>query len=114
MPGATSLEREAEVALQVWERWFLKFDLPLRTLVTPHVAPCTRPSSCVTVAPHPCPFPLHPQFLLALSMDPTATEAFMEKMMEKMTDKVVCACVCGCVCVCLLAYESYLLSVVFA
>ena len=41
MPGATSLEREAEVLLQVWEWWFLKFDLPLRTLGTPHVAPCT-------------------------------------------------------------------------
>ena len=33
----------------------------------------------------------------------------MEKMMEKMTDKVVRACVR----VCLLAYELYLLSVVF-
>ena len=36
-------------------------------------------------------------------------EALIEKMMEMMTDKVLCACVC----VFLLAYESYLLSVVF-
>ena len=41
MPGATSVEREAEVVLQVWEWWFVKFDLPLGTLGTPHVAPCT-------------------------------------------------------------------------
>ena len=41
MLGATSLEREAQVVLQVWEWWFLKFDLPLRPLRTPHVAACT-------------------------------------------------------------------------
>ena len=51
MPGATSLEREAEVVLQVWEWWFLKFDLPLRTLGTPHVAPYTM----ATVMSNPSP-----------------------------------------------------------
>ena len=41
VPRATSLEREADVVLQVWEWWFLKVDLPLRTLGSPCVAPCT-------------------------------------------------------------------------
>ena len=41
MPGATQVEREGEVVSQVWERWFLKFDLPLRNYGTPHTAPCT-------------------------------------------------------------------------
>ena len=48
MSGATSLEREAEVVLQVWEWWLLKFALTLRTLGTPHVPPCT-------IAPPPPP-----------------------------------------------------------
>ena len=60
-------------------------------------------------APHPCPFPLHPQLLLALSMDPATMEALMERMMEKMTDKVVCACVY----VFLLASRAHFLSVFF-
>ena len=68
------------------------------------------PRSCLTIAPHPCPFPLHPQLLLALSMDPAAMEALMEKMFEKMSDKVVCACVC----VCLLAWEAIFDPVLFA
>ena len=41
MPGATQLEREGEVVSQVWEWWFLKFDLPLRNYGTHHTAPCT-------------------------------------------------------------------------
>ena len=67
----------------------------------PHVQ---WPRSCLPIAPHPCPFPLHPRLLLALSMDPTAMKALMTKMFEKMNDKMVCACVC----VCLLAYEANL------
>ena len=38
---AASLEREAQVALQLCEWWFLKCDIPLTTQGTPHVAPCT-------------------------------------------------------------------------
>ena len=30
MPGAVQVERERQVVSQVWEWWFLKFDLPLR------------------------------------------------------------------------------------
>ena len=67
----------------------------------PHVQ---WPRSCLTIAADPCPFPLHPQLLPALSMDPAAMEALMTKMFEKKSDKVVCACLC----VCLLAYEANL------
>ena len=48
MAGATSTEREAEVVLQVWEWWFLKFDLPLRHHGTPHTAPCTMATLTAT------------------------------------------------------------------
>ena len=99
MPEAASLEREAEVVLQVWEWWFLKFDLPLRTQRTPMWPHVQWPHSCLTIAPHPCPFPLPPQFLLVPSMDPATMEALIEKMFQKMRDKVVCAWpVCMFVC----------------
>ena len=48
MPGATQLKREGEVVSQVWEWWFLKFDLPLRNYGTPHTAPCTMAKAMAT------------------------------------------------------------------
>ena len=51
MRGATQVEREAEVVLQVWEWWFLKFDLPVRNYVTPHTTPCTMANLMVTRSP---------------------------------------------------------------
>ena len=110
MPGATSLEREAEVVLEVWEWWFLKFDLPLRTLGTPHVAPCAMATLMSNHSPPPMSLSLAPPALVSpihRSMDPAAMEALVEKTMQNMTDKVVCACAC------VFAYESYLLSVSF-
>ena len=53
MPGATQLEREGEVVSQVWEWWFLKFDLPLRNYGTPHTAPCTMAKLRATRSPPP-------------------------------------------------------------
>ena len=53
MPGATQLEREGEVVSQVWEWWFLKFDLPLRNYGTPHTAPCTMAKLMATRSPPP-------------------------------------------------------------
>ena len=41
LPGAPALEREAEVVLQAWEWWSLKFDLPLQHHGAPHTASCT-------------------------------------------------------------------------
>ena len=54
MPGATELEREVEVVSQVWEWWFLKVDLPLRTYGTLHTAPCTMAKLMATRSPPPC------------------------------------------------------------
>ena len=65
MPGATSLEREAEVVLQVWEWWFLKFDLPLRTQGTPHVAPCTMATLMSSHRPPPMSLSLAPPSLVS-------------------------------------------------
>ena len=62
-PAATSLEREVEVVLQVWEWWFLKIDLPLRTLGTPHVAPCTMATLIPTHSPPPMSLSLAPPAL---------------------------------------------------
>ena len=53
MPGATRLEREGEVVLQMWEWWFLKLDLPSRTHGTPHSAPCTMAKLMATRSPTP-------------------------------------------------------------
>ena len=53
--GGDIPEREAEVVLQVWEQWFLKFDLPLRTLGTPMWPHVQWPRSCPRTAPHPFP-----------------------------------------------------------
>ena len=53
MPGATQVEREGEVVSQVWEWWFLNFDLPLRNYGTPHTAPCTMAKLMATHSPPP-------------------------------------------------------------
>ena len=53
VPGATQLEREGEVVLQVWECWFLNFDLPWRNYGTPHTAPCTMGKLMATHSPPP-------------------------------------------------------------
>ena len=55
IPGATQLEREGEVVSQVWEWWFLNFDLPLRNHGTPHTAPCTMAKRMATHSPRPPP-----------------------------------------------------------
>ena len=53
MMGATQLEREAKVVSQLWEWWFLQFDLPLRNYGTPHTAPCTMAKLMATRSPAP-------------------------------------------------------------
>ena len=40
----SAVEREAMVVQQVWEWWFLTFDLPLLHYNTPHTAACTAAS----------------------------------------------------------------------
>ena len=53
LPGATELERGGGVVSQVWEWWFLKFDLPLRNYGTPHTAACTMAKLMATRSPPP-------------------------------------------------------------
>ena len=59
--AVTAPEREAEVVLQVWDWWFLKGDLPLRTLGTPHMAPCTMATlmDALSLAPPALVTPIH-------------------------------------------------------
>ena len=42
--GKSAVEREAMVVQQVWEWWFLTFDLPLLHYNTPHTAACAAAS----------------------------------------------------------------------
>ena len=42
--GKSAVEREAMVVQQVWEWWFLSFDLPFLHDNTPHTAACTAAS----------------------------------------------------------------------
>ena len=65
VPGATSLEREAEVVLQVWEWWFLKLDLPLTTQGTPLVATCTMATLMSSHSPPPMSLSLAPPALVS-------------------------------------------------
>ena len=80
MPGATELEREAEVVSQVWEWWFLKFDLPLRNYGTPHTAPFTMAKIMATRSPRPPPLLPLRQLCFRLAMDASA----MKKMLPDM------------------------------
>ena len=56
LPGATALEREAEVVLQAWEWWFFKFDLQLQHHGAPPRAPCTMAKLMAPQSPPPSSF----------------------------------------------------------
>ena len=49
----SAVEREAMVVQQVWEWWFLTFDLPLLHYNTPHTAACTAASLLSTTPQAP-------------------------------------------------------------
>ena len=51
--GKSEVEREAMVVQQVWEWWFLTFDLPLLHYNTPHTAACTAASILSTTPQAP-------------------------------------------------------------
>ena len=51
--GKSVVEREALVVQQVWEWWFLTFDLPLLHYNSPHSAACTA-ASILSTTPQPC------------------------------------------------------------
>ena len=51
--GKSAVDREAMVVQQVWELWFLTFDLPLLHYNTPHTAACTGASLLSTTPQAP-------------------------------------------------------------
>ena len=98
MPRAAALKREAEVSLQVWAWWFLTFDLPLRSLGTPHVAPCTMGRLMSTHSPPPMPFTLAPLALVSPIHGPRHNGVVDRRDDVKKLPKTwyVLACVCFC------------------
>ena len=51
--GKSAVEREAMVVQQVWDWWFLTFDLPLLHYNTPHTEACTAASLLSTTPQAP-------------------------------------------------------------
>ena len=102
MPGAAALQREAEVVLQVWEWWFLKVDLPLRTHGAPHSAPCTMAKLMATQSPPPStlhlfpPPALLPPAMAILSADMKPMTDTLMSMMAENNAKMVCLLVIAC------------------
>ena len=105
--GAISLEKEAEVVSQVLKWWFLKFDLPLRilkfdpplrTVGTPHVAPCTMATLMSNHSPPSIPISLAPPPLVRPIHGPSRSGGFDEQNVGK-DDRQSGMCLCVCVCV---------------
>ena len=96
--GKSAVEREAMVVQQVWEWWFLTFDLPRLHYNTPHTAACTAASLLSTTPKHPPPTrPLRPSFLtLRPSMDAAEPRKLLEESQKATLALVVC-CLCAVV-----------------
>ena len=99
MPAATQVEREGEVVSQVWEWWFLKFDLPLRNYGTPHTAPCTMAKLMATHSPPPSTLASPP--LALFSPCPRrlghAKDVGRHVQSEQRSPGVFCLCMLACV-----------------
>ena len=78
---------------QVWEWWFLTFDLPLFHYNTPHTAACTAASLLGTTPKHPPPTsPLRPSFItLRPSMDAAELRRLLEENQKATLAMVVCS-----------------------
>ena len=87
IPGATELEPEGGVVSQVWEWWFLKFDLPLRTYGTPHTAPCTMAK---LIAPGPPPLLPLRELCFLLAMDASAMQKMLGENLKANNAALVC------------------------
>ena len=99
MPGATQLEREAEVVSQVWKWWFLKFDLPLRNYRTPHTAPCTMAKLMATRSPPPSTLASPPPalFLPCHGRVGNAKDVVRNVGSQQSSPGVFCLCTLACV-----------------
>ena len=99
MPGATELEREAEVVSQVWEWWFLKFDRPLRNYRTRHTAPCTMAKLMATRSPPPSTLASPPPALSSPyhGRVGNAKDVFRHASGQQSSPGVFCLCTLACV-----------------
>ena len=78
------------MVLQVWEWWFLKFDLPLRDYGTSHTALCTMAKMMATPNPPSSTLLSPPQLLFHPFMDPTSMQAMLEGMFNAQEERLVC------------------------
>ena len=92
--GKSAVKGEAVVVQQVWEWWFLTFELPLLQYNTPHTAVCTAASLLSTTPKHPPPRrPLRPSFItLRQSMDAPELRKLLEEG-QKPTPALMVCCV---------------------
>ena len=90
--GKSAVEREAMVALQVFEWWFLTFDLPLLHYNTPHTAACTAAPVLSTTRQAPT---LHAPPATQLSYSsPYMDTAEMRKLLEESQRATLALVVC--------------------
>ena len=80
--GKSVVEREAMVVQQVWEWWFLTFDVPLLHYNTPDIAACTAASLLSPPPPKHAPptRPLRPSFI---TIRPSMDTAELRKLPEE-------------------------------
>ena len=90
MPGARALEREAEVVLQAWGWWFLKFDLLLQHHGAPHMAPCTMAKIMGTQSPLPSSFSSPPLAFVSPIHGSRQAQAILGDMMKAQEKRLVC------------------------
>ena len=90
--GKSAVEREAMVVHQVWEWWFLTFDLSLLHYNTPHTAACTA-ASLLSTSPHAP--PTHAPSMTQLSYSsPIHGAAEMRKLLEESQRATLARVVC--------------------
>ena len=96
--GKSAMQREAMVLEQVWECWFLTFELPLLHYNTPHTAACTAASLLSTGPQAPSTHaPSVPSFI---TPRPSMGAAGLRKLLEesqKATLALVVCCLCAVV-----------------
>ena len=112
MPGATALEREAEVLLQAWEWWLSKLDLPLQHHGAPQSAPCTMAKLMAIQSPPPSFFSSPPLALVSPPDGPKHVEVPLGGHVEsprRPPDMLVLLVVCF---LCSLIFGQFQLSLV--
>ena len=90
--GKTAVERKAMVVQQVWEWWFLMFDLPFLHYNTPHTAACTAASLLSTTPQVPAPTnPVRPS---SITLRPSMDAAELRKLLKESQKATLALAVC--------------------